>query len=272
MTDTPPHPLDRAAGLARNADGSVTGHTDPVYANMVGPFGGITAATMLAAALGHPARVGDPIALTVNYAGPVADGEFRIDALPVRTNRSTQHWSITMSQAGEVATTATAVFALRRETWSSTETGFPQAPPPGALERARIPGFPPWLDAYDVRFARGAHPDPAKPEHELDSVTVAWIRDDPPRPLDFVSLAAICDTFFPRIMIRRPRLVPASTVSITTYFHADAARLAAQGARPVLGTARATHFGLGYHDQSAEVWSDDGALLATSHQIVYYRE
>jgi hypothetical protein len=73
-------------------------------------------------------------------------------------------------------------------------------------------------------------------------------------------------------MIRRPRWVPAGTVSLTTYFHADAKQLAAEGERPVLGTARASHFGLGYHDQSAEIWSEGGALLATSHQIVYYKE
>lgn len=272
MTEPSSHALDRSTRLVRDGDGALTGRTDPAYANMVGPFGGITAATMLNAVLTHPERIGDPVALTVNFAGPIADGGYTIEVVPVRTNRSTQHWSITMTQGAETAANATAVFALRRETWTSTETGFPQVPPANLLERTRIPGFPPWLDNYDLRFVQGARPDPAKAEHELDSVSVAWIRDDPPRPLDFLSLAAICDAFFPRIMIRRPRRVPAGTVSITTYFHADARRLAAQGERPVLGAARASHFGLGYHDQSAEIWSDDGALLATSHQIVYYKE
>ena len=40
----------------------------------------------------------------------------------------------------------------------------------------------------------------------------------------------------------------------------------------MLGQTRASHFGRGYHDQSAEIWSDQGALLATSHQVVYYKE
>ena len=72
--------------------------------------------------------------------------------------------------------------------------------------------------------------------------------------------------------MRRPVRVPAGTVSLTTYFHADTAMLAEQGDRPVLGVARASHFGLGYHDQSAEIWSDAGRLLATSHQVVYFKE
>lgn len=272
MNDASLHPFDRATHLAANADGSLTGRFDPAYAHAVGPFGGITAATLLSAALGHPARIGTPVALTVNYAGPVAEGEFRIDAAPVRTNRSTQHWSITLSQGGEVSTTASAVFALRRETWTATDAGFPEAPPPAEVPRLATEKLTPWFRNYEIRLIRGRPIDTSRPAEELDSLTQFWIRDEPARPLDFASLAAICDAFFPRIFVRRPQWVAAGTVSLTTYFHADEALLAAQGARPVLGQARASHFGRGYHDQSAEIWSDAGALLATSHQVVYYKE
>lgn len=271
-TSDPTHPLDRATRLARNPDGELTGRTEPAYANMVGPFGGVTAAAMLSAALAHPDRLGDPVALTVNYAGAVADGEFRIDVVPMRTNRSTQHWSMTMTQGSEVTTTATAFFALRRETWASTETGFPQVPSADSLSRMDSSRFAQWTTCYDMRFVKGFWPDGSRPEQELDSVSTLWIRDDPPRPMDFVSLAAICDSFFPRVMIRRPRRVPAGTVSLTTYFHADAKHLARVGAKHVLATARASRFGLGYHDQSAEIWSEGGELLATSHQVVYFKE
>ena len=41
---------------------------------------------------------------------------------------------------------------------------------------------------------------------------------------------------------------------------------------PVLGTADARSFERGFHDQSAELWSSEGRLLATSHQLVYYRD
>lgn len=268
----PSHVLDQAVRLQRQEDGAFTGATHTAYANMVGPFGGVTAAVLLNAALLHPSRLGDPVALTVNYAGPVADGPFRVDAIPVRTNRSTQHWSVTLSQGDAVATTATAVFAVRRETWSSTEVVMPSAPAFDALTRMPPAGIAAWTANYDMRFVRGRMLDADLPEDRRDAVSELWIRDLPPRPLDFLSLAALCDTFFPRIMVRRLQRVPAGTVSITTYFHADAALLAAQGDRPVFGAARATHFGRGYHDQSAEVWGEGGALLASSHQIVYYKE
>lgn len=266
------HPLDRATCLTRLPDGALAGRTDPAYANMVGPFGGLTAAIMLNAAMIHPDRLGDPVALTVNYAGAVADGEFRIEAVPMRTNRSTQHWSIVATQGDQVTTTATAFFALRRETWASTETGFPQVPPAASLPSADNSAFATWTRCYDMRFVRGPLPRDSGPAEAPDSVSTMWIRDEPPRPIDFVSLAAICDSFFPRVMIRRPRRVPAGTVSITTYFHADSKHLARVGEKHVLATAHASRFGLGYHDQSAEIWSEGGELLATSHQVVYFKE
>jgi acyl-coenzyme A thioesterase PaaI-like protein len=267
-----PHPLDAATHLAEDGEAGLAGRTHAAYANMVGPFGGVIASTLLNGALVSAQRLGDPVALTVNYAGPIADGAFRLHAQPMRTNRSTQHWSMRLEQGGQVCATATAVFATRRDTWTSTEIGFPAPPPPDAIEPIPPLEFAAWTRRYEMRFVLGGAPDFSGPDRETHSICSLWIRDEPPRPLDFLSLAAICDAFFPRIFQRRPRWTPAGTVSLTTYFHADAGTLAAQGAHPVFGAARAQHFGRGYFDQTAEVWGRDGSLLATSHQIVYYKE
>jgi acyl-CoA thioesterase len=266
------HPFDEAIRLSPAGEHRFAGATHPGYANMVGPFGGVTNALMLEAVLRHPRRLGDPVALTVNFAGPVADGAFEIEASPSRTNRSTQHWWITMRQGDAVVTTGTAVFAERRSAWSTCEPVMPAGlPRPSDMPRASAAGRPAWCARYDMRFADGAVTEFDGREH-VDSLTRLWIRDDPPRPLDFASLAAIADNFLPRIFVRRRRLVPVGTVSMTTYFHADAALLDAQADRYVLGTARGLNFRSGYFDQIAEIWSDSGELLATSHQVVYYRE
>lgn len=245
---------------------------------MVGPFGGVTAATLLQSVLLHPERLGEPVALTVNYAGPLADGEFTLIAEPVRTNRSTQHWLIRMLQGGETAATATVVTATRRSTWSATELEFPDVP--AAADLARTPPLEraAWTGQYDMRFVRGG-PEVgagwtagAGAQSAPDSVSQLWIRDEPARALDFVSLTAICDAFYPRLFVRRPKWVPVGTVSLTTYFHADSEMLASVGGHAVLGCARALNFSNGYFDQTAEIWSSGGILLATSHQVVYYKE
>ncbi len=248
---TPPHPLDAATHLEPRAAGVYLGRTSPLYANMVGPFGGVIAATLLNAALKHPDRLGEPIALTLNYAGPLADGEFAVEAIPIRTNRSTQHWLMQMRQADRVTATATAVFATRRETWSAVEVRLPAVPPARKVPPTPNPGRLPWTGNYEMRFVEGelrlSSPAPAT----RDSVSTLWIRDQPPRPLDFVSLAAICDAFFPRIFVRRPTWTPIGTISFTTYFHANAVTLAANSESAVVGTARAQQFRNGYYDQVA---------------------
>ncbi|WP_067699750.1 acyl-CoA thioesterase [Nocardia jejuensis] len=263
------HPFDTAIELTPLGDGEFEGRTTAPYANMVGPFGGITAATLVRAVQLDPRVIGDPVSITVNYAGPIAEGAFVISVQPSRTNRSTQHWSITMTQGDEVTTTATAVFGIRRGTWTDTEIAMPEVPPAPDVAVSALPDMISWVGNYEMRFAEGAVDLGAAAAPS--SASTLWVRDEPPRPLDFPSLTALSDVFFPRVMLRLGRFVPAGTITLTVYFHATPDTLAAQSDRPVLGRARAQHFGNGFFDQSAEIWSDAGVPLVTSHQLVYFK-
>ena len=104
------------------------------------------------------------------------------------------------------------------------------------------------------------------------SLSRFWMRDRPERPLDFCSLAALADVFYPRVFLRRAFRVPAGTVSMTVYFHAGAEMLRAVGSDFVLGQARGQFYHAGYFDQTAQLWSRSGAPLASSTQVVYYKE
>ncbi|EIE99552.1 acyl-CoA thioesterase [Saccharomonospora glauca] len=264
------HPFDDAVALKPVAEGVYNGRTHPAYANMVGPFGGITAAAIVRAVLDDARLLGDVISLTVNYAAPVADGAFEISLTPVRTNRSTQHWTVALTQDGVVTTTATVVTGIRRDTWSDAEITMPDVPPADAVPVRPMPDFVAWARNYEMRYLEGELPD-ADTGAQPDSTTTLWVRDQPSRPLDVPALAALCDVFYPRILRRKGTFVPAGTVSLSSYFHATAEVVRAQGDRPVLATARAGVFGAGYFDQSARLWSADGELLATSHQLVYFK-
>lgn len=265
------HVFDQAIALSRHGDDVWTGRAHPAYANMVGPFGGITAAQMLSAVLQHPQRLGDPVSLTVNYCTGVADGAFEVHARPARTNRSTQHWVIEMRQQGEAVITATAVTAQRRETWGVDEEAMPACPVP---DQVPLPDQSPpmaWAQRYEMRPIAGSMPGVWDGGGDT-SLTQLWVRDNPPRALDFASLTALSDVFFPRVFLRRARLVPVGTVSMTVYFHASAAQLAQTGQGYLLGQTRAQAFRDGYFDQTSQLWNEAGTLLVTTHQIVYYKE
>jgi hypothetical protein len=75
MLTKSPHLFDDATRITAG-DSRWQGRTSPDYWAFVGPFGGFTAATILRALMEHPQVAGDPLALTVNFCAPIAEGAF----------------------------------------------------------------------------------------------------------------------------------------------------------------------------------------------------
>ena len=124
MTDL--HPLDAAIRLERDGD-KWRGATSPAYANMAGPFGGVTAAVLLNAVMIDERRLADPIAQTVNFCGAIADGPYEIETRLIRGGKNTQHWSVELSQNGAIAATSSVVCGVRRPTWTHLPTAASKA-------------------------------------------------------------------------------------------------------------------------------------------------
>ncbi len=269
------HPLDMATSLVRRDENRLAGDTSDHYWNFSGPFGGYVAALIMRAVMVDPRRLGPPVAQTVNYCGAMSKGAFEIAISLDRGGKATQHWSVRLTQGDLVMATATIVCANRRETFAHTAVAMPAVPPPEAVPSPPAIGRLPWLAAYDFRFIEGGPAFGAKPlaEGELGKPqTKLWLSDTPPRPLDFVSLAALSDCFILRLIQMRRTMVPMSTVSMTTYFHATETEVAAHGSAPLLGIADAKRFNANFHDQSMELWGPGGQLLASGVQTVWYKE
>jgi Thioesterase-like superfamily len=268
------HPLDVATRLVPTGESHLAGVTSDAYWNFAGPFGGYIAALFMRAIMMDARRLGPPVAQTVNYCAPMVKGAFDIVVILQRSGKATQHWSLELHQAGIVAATASVVCANRRATFAHAVTKPPVVP--AAAEVAVSPRNDrlPWLNSYEFRFIEGGPTFNApRPAGDLgSSVTRLWLKDHPERVLDFVALAGLADCFILRLVQMRGVLVPMSTVSMTTYFHADEAELAAQATAPLLGVADAKRFSGNFHDQSMDLWGNSGRLLATGMQTVWYKE
>jgi len=271
MLTKTPHLFDDATRVTAG-DSHWQGQTSDDYWAFVGPFGGATAATILRALIDHPQRSGDPLARTVNFCAPIAHGAFDLDVRLVKANRSTQHWCVELTQGGtEVATLATAVFAERRPSWSHQQAEFPGATPfEQTLPYPKVAAS--WVKQYDLRFVEG-EPDFGGTAKSAppDAYSKLWIGDRVPRKIDALSLMAMSDAFFGRVFHARRELVPFGTVSLTTYFHADAEDLAKEDTSRLLAVADARIFRKSYGDQTGELWSPNGCLLATTTQIAYFK-
>lgn len=270
------HPFDdalRLESMREGREGSVwRGHTDPRYWHAIGPFGGTTAAIVLNSLLQEQTAEGAPISLSLTYASAIESGEFEVRNARVAASRSTQHWSAQIWQKGKVVVNAIALLAKRRESWSDCESVMPDVPPassinPGSWSELGLE----WLNRYRLRVVRGGFEAVSEGRISAPAITEQWIEDYPPRNLDFPALAACCDAFCSRLYLRKGEMLPAGTVSLTIFFHADHQALSENGSKPVLGVARAGRFYNRFFDQHAEVWREDGVLLATSQQMVWFQ-
>lgn len=264
------HPFDQATNLSFK-DAIYKGKTSKDYGNIIGLFGGTSAAVVLKAIMDHPERIGEPISLTVNFAAPIKEGDFTVEARPTKTSRTTQHWYVELKQEAGVSITGTAVLAKRRKTFSASELQAPDVAKPELLPSVPGEGLPAWVGRYDMKIVEGI-PNLAEPGLVEDSETIQWIKDRPARALDFLSLTSICDAFFPRIFLKRNEMTLVGTVSLTVYFHARGETIEAVGEDYVLARAWANKFYDRFFDQLGEIYSASGDLLATTSQMVYFRK
>ena len=129
-----------------------------------------------------------------------------------------------------------------------------------------------WINSYEFRFASGA-PDFTGKEFEplKEEATEVWVRDKPSRPLDYLSLTALADTFFLRLLHVRGTFPPMGTVTLTTYFHATPDELQAQGDHPLLAVADCNRLHGQFNDQPICLFGVNGNALISGTQVAWYK-
>lgn len=268
------HAFDEAMTLERVGAGCQRGTTSPAYGNFNGQFGGATAALLLKAVMNQEGVAGALVSLTANFTAAVKQGPFEITTRAVRTGRTLQHWATEMMQGDTVVASGLVTFGQRVSAWEHAPLKAPAAPAPETLKRFDTGTTPGWTGQYDMRFVQGSiEALRGKPPLETpgDARSLVWLRHIG-RPLDFPALACMSDAFLVRLIQVRNTFPPMGTVSLTTQFHVDDATLAANGDASVLCDVNSRVFRANFHDQTAEMWSEGGKLLATSHQMVWYAE
>jgi acyl-CoA thioesterase len=263
------HPLDHSLNLvAAETRDAMTVYRCPAsdrYRNAIGPFGGWIAALLLKGVLSAPKVRGVPLALDALFMGAMDASDLEVRVYPLRQNRSVGFWRSEVWQRGRMTAHAQVSMTERRTSAVLQDARFPNVLTPSAVEVYDNPRTPvPWIDQYVFRAVKGLLFSQAP---TMDAQL--WIRDAEPRPLDAVSLAAICDTPFPSPWIRLPGQVPVSTVSYSVYFRADETDYADAGTGYCLVDSRASLARGGYVDQFSSIWSESGRLLAQTQQMLW---
>lgn len=257
--------LDPITPAPHGAAAAFVCRASDLYRNAIGPFGGWIAALLLKGVMSVPEVRGAPLALDALFMGSIEDGWLELRVYPVRQNRSVGFWRSEIWQAGRICAHAQVTFSMARQSIVLQDAVFPQVPAPdnvGVYDNPRTPV--PWVGQYVFKPVSGVLFSRAE---TMDSRL--WIRDATPRPLDAISIAAICDTPFPSPWIRLSGQVPVSTVTYSVYFRADADDLAQAGTGFCLVDTQASLARAGYVDQFSSVWSESGRLLAQTQQMLW---
>jgi hypothetical protein len=192
----------------------------------------------------------------------------------VRTRRLRQGgsvgvWEVAIGPAGSEETGVHAIVTLARRpaTPPFAFARMPAAPPPESLPQPVRPGGLHFgAQAFERRTAE-TWPIRATG----DSRTLAWVR---PRAgvWDKALLGMVTDNSAPRAFYALGQGVMTTTLSLTAYLHATAEEIAALGDAYILVECEGRVGGGGASDERSSYWRADGKLLATSEQLVWYRE
>jgi acyl-coenzyme A thioesterase PaaI-like protein len=259
--------LTDALALRRVSEGEWIAHADPRYVAVNSMYGGWTAAVTLGSVVDDRRRLGEPVAITVNYTRAVRAGRnVVIRAQPVSGGRSTQHWQIQLFDREEpqLLAQAMAITATRRATDGFTEHSMPEAPDPHALDEVHPPG------EFGKRvLVRPVFGVPFLAQRSTTSLL--WVREISGRRIDAVQLAFLSDAYPPRILYVGEDMRVSLTLTLSVYFHATVNELEAVGDDYILNQAVGTRGAEGTVGQQARLWSPQGALLATTEQLCWYQ-
>lgn len=228
-------------------------------------WGGYVLGLLMKAILSEPHSDAAPISMTVSYMAALKDAPMTISTRLLRRGSTLEFWRAEVAQDDGLAAHAQITLGHRRPTQRFSWMQAPQAPPPETLPVSSPAAS--FLREYELRNVGHF------PSKDGGSRSLGWARLVDARPLDHVLLAMAADRFPPRHSAHYgwpgP---PASTISLTIYFHATPQEIAEVQGDFVLCQAEGRRGSDSIFDMHASIWRRDGLLLITTEQLSWLRE
>lgn len=237
----------------------------------LGPNGGYIAAMVvraMTAAVDDAERA--PRSLTCHYLRPPKPGPARIEATVERRGGSLSTVMARLVQDGEPKVLAVGAFSRPFQSPVTWEMDAPSdVPPPGDVEP-----FPPHeqmpniAQRLETRWAVGALPFTGGDEARSGG----WLalRDDAVE-LDAAYAAFLTDAWMPASFSRLTQPAAAPTIDLTVHFRAPLPLEGTQPGDPMLVLVTSRHAQHGFVEEDAEVWTQDGRLVAMARQLAILR-
>ncbi|WNG22591.1 thioesterase family protein [Cystobacter fuscus] len=263
----PPHGPPFASSTTWNAlgEGRYAGRVLPHWFQGRGSYGGLLGGALLRSMmreLNEPER--PPRSFTAHFCAPVTEQDALITVRLERAGRQVSHLSARLEQAGQVACLASATFATSRDSpLVFTEARPPEVPAPHALPSASTEAMPAFCAWFDYRWCVGAPPSSGATEARLGG----WIRPRVAEPLDAPLVVGLLDAYPPAAFARVDGPALGATMDYTVHFYAPLPLASASPEAFYLRAGQSRHAARGYADELADLWSEDGQLIAQLRQM-----
>jgi acyl-CoA thioesterase len=253
--------FDEATRVILRAPGRYDTYIHPAWDGRGVPNGGILAASLLRAARGQLARADlPPRTLSVHFPRPAVNGAAQIIVEVLREEGSTARVRSELFQHGKLVCTALLTFSsVRDETLPIADTA-PVVPPwqeVDSFDCDGAPETPPCLHRIEPRPCLGQTPfSPA-----TETLTGGWmqLRGDT-ADVDAERLVALSDMWWP-VVVAVNDIVRTPTLELCHFRSTTAVKA------PVLGQFSTTTVREHHLDETAQLWSQDGTLLAETRQL-----
>jgi acyl-CoA thioesterase len=259
-----------ATKLVERPDGRFVGEFDRSWWVVVGPNGGVIAALLLRAA---QLRAGDDRTartITIHYVRPPAEGEVEMEVSVDQAGRTVSFLTVRMFQNDRLVATALVALTTARENPVEWEQRKPPASLP--IESGFMMGGEgigvdvPIRQRWDQAWTIGV---PGHPEtFTVDGFEAGgWIRLVDPAPYDAPLIAAMADAWVPAVMVHDEAPVHTPTLELTIHFRLDVEHADLDPEEHCLAVFRQLSAHQGFLDESGEIWTADGRLLAMCRQM-----
>jgi len=261
------HRLDRDTQLEPIGEGRFRGCLDRGWWIIKGPNGGYMASILLRSMLmtaNQPDRA--PRSLTVHYLSVPEAGAVEVAASIERNGRSLTTVMARMTQQQKLVALAIGALGKPISDYDFQDVAMPQVDPPEACALWEAQGIIPNAERYEMRHAIGGAPWSGSPR----ALTGGWIRPKGERMPDALLMAAMADAWYPSIftkVIDGKFAVAVPTVDFTIHFRAELPLVDSRPDDYYLARFESTTARQGYIDETGEMWSRSGVLLAQCRQL-----
>lgn len=233
-------------------------------------WGGFPIGLCLTIVQAEPEARGEPLSISLTYVAALREGPVEIRTRRLRQGGSVGVWSLELGALGsdEVCVQAIVTMAKRPPTPPFAFARMPETPMPEDLPELVNPFGTQHFGgrAFERRTSETFPIQPAESSRSL-----AWVR---PKlaSWDKPLLGMLADNSPPRAFYALGHKVMTTTLTLTVYLHATTEEVLAAGDDFLLVDYEGRVGGGGASDERSSYWRRDGKLLATSEQLVWYRE